>query len=570
MTDRPSAEATHRPSSEVTEGPRRAVHRAMYRAAGFDDDDLEGPFVGVANPAAEVTPCNVHLDEVAAAAGEGIDAAGGAAVEFGTPTVSDAISTGHAGNKGSLVSREVIADSVELVAFAERLDALVTVAGCDKNLPGMLLAAARLDLPTAFLYGGTTRPGTYEGEEVTIQDVGEAAGGVVAGEVSEGTVEDLERVACPGPGSCAGMYTANTMAAVSEALGLAPLGAASPPAESAERRTVATRSGELAVVAFEDDVRPSDVLLPAAFENALATVAAVGGSSNAVLHLLALAREAGVDLSLDDVEAVSARTPVLCNLLPAGSHAMTHLHENGGVPVVLARLLDAGLLEGQAPTVTGRTVAEELATLELPEPDPDVVRPVDDPVHERGALRVLSGSLAPDGAVLKLTSGEPFVFEGPARVFESQEAAAEAIWGGRVESGDVVVIRNEGPRGGPGMREMVELTGALVGMGHAEDVAMVTDARFSGATRGAMVGHVAPEAAAGGPIAAVEDGDRITVDVPEGGLDVALSEEKIERRVADYDRTPDYHGRRVLEKYGRLFGSAADGAVTTLPDERER
>ncbi len=556
-----------RPSAEVTEGAHRAVHRAMYRAMGYDDADLEGPMIGVANPAAEVTPCNVHLDDVAAAAKGGLEDAGGAPVEFGTITVSDAISTGHDGNKMSLVSREVIADSVETVAYGERLDGLVTVAGCDKNLPGMLMAAARLDLPAVFCYGGSMRPGTYRGEDVTVQDLGEAIGAYSSGDLTAAEFEEFEHAACPGPGSCAGMYTANTMASLSEGLGMAPLGSAGPHAESDERRTVAEESGDLAVRAFEDEIRPSDVLTRAAFENAITLAMAIGGSTNAVLHLLALAREVGVDLSLADFDRLSARTPHLCDLKPAGEHVMTDLHENGGVPAVLERLRSADLLEPSALTVTGRTLGAELDARDVPEPDPAVVRPLSDPIHERGALRVLEGSLAPDGAVVKLTGDEAFTFTGPAKVYENAEAAEDAVREREIESGDVLVIRNEGPRGGPGMRELISITSTLVGMGHEDDVAMVTDGRFSGATRGPMIGHVAPEAAAGGPIAAVADGDEITIDVSEGRLEVDPVGDSIETRLADWEPSPPDHERRVLRKYGALFGSAADGAVTGPPRE---
>ncbi|MEZ3117678.1 dihydroxy-acid dehydratase [Halobaculum sp. MBLA0147] len=553
------------PSAAVTEGADRAPHRAMFRAMGYDDDDLAAPMVGVANPAADVTPCNVHLDDVADAAVAGIEAAGGMPVEFGTITVSDAISMGTEGMKASLISREVIADSVELVAFAESLDALVTVAGCDKNLPGMMQAAIRTDLPTVFCYGGTILPGEFDGDDVTIQDVFEAVGAHAEGDLSRAELDELEHQACPGAGSCAGMYTANTMATVSEGLGLAPLGSATAPAVTEERLDVARRAGEAVLHCIETDHTPSDVLTRESFENAIALQVAVGGSTNAVLHLLALAAEAGVELEIGDFDEISRRTPHVANLRPGGTYVMADLHRQGGVPVVIRRLIQADLFHGDAQTVTGNTVREELARLDLPADeavDESVVRPLDDPIHEEGAIVILDGSLAPDGAVLKVTGDDELYHQGPARVFEDEESAMAWVQDGNLQSGDTLIVRNEGPRGGPGMREMLGVTAAVVGQGHEDDVALLTDGRFSGATRGPMVGHVAPEAAADGPIAAVEDGDTVTVDVPNRRLDVGLSESEIQRRLADRERPdPDYE-TGVLAKYGRAFGSAAHGAVT--------
>jgi dihydroxy-acid dehydratase len=558
-------------SNEVTAGAERAPHRSMFRAMGFDDEDLSSPMVGVANPAADITPCNVHLDDVADAAIEGIDDAGGMPIEFGTITVSDAISMGTEGMKSSLISRELIADSVELVAFGERMDALVTVAGCDKNLPGMMMAAIRADLPSVFCYGGTILPGHHEGRDVTIQDVFEGVGAYAEGEMSADELDELEREACPGAGSCAGMYTANTMASISEALGLAPLGSAGAPAEHEERYDVARRAGEAALDCVEADRRPSDVLSKASFENAIALQVAVGGSTNAVLHLLALAAEAGVDLDITEFDEISRRTPKIANLRPGGTMVMADLWEQGGVPVVLRRLLDAGLIDGDAMTVTGHTVAEELERLHLPSDDavdPDVVRPVDDPIHEEGAIKILTGNLAPDGAVLKVTGDDAFHHTGPARVFENEENAMAYVQEGRIESGDVIVIRNEGPRGGPGMREMLGVTAAVVGAGHEDDVALLTDGRFSGATRGPMVGHVAPEAADGGPIALLEDGDEVTVDIPHRTLSVDVSDGVLEERRADWKPGDPPYTDGVLAKYGEAFGSAANGAVTN-PGVRE-
>ncbi|GKZ15663.1 dihydroxy-acid dehydratase [Haladaptatus sp. T7] len=557
-------------SREVTEGPERAPHRAMFRAMGFDDDDLSSPMVGVANPAADITPCNVHLDDVAGAAIDGVNEAGGMPIEFGTITISDAISMGTEGMKASLISREVIADSVELVAFGERMDALVTVAGCDKNLPGMMMAAIRTDLPTVFLYGGSILPGEHEGREVTVQNVFEGVGAVAHGDMTEDELVELEHDACPGAGSCGGMFTANTMATISEVLGLAPLGSASPPAESPERYEVAEGAGELVLDAVENDRKPSDILSRESFENAIAVQVAMGGSTNAVLHLLALAAEAGIDLDIDDFDEISRRTPKIANLQPGGTRVMKDLHDEGGIPVVLRRLLDGGYIHGDAMTVTGRTIEEELDHIGVSgDSDADFLRPVDDPFHEEGAIKILKGNLSPDGSVLKVTGEDKFHHSGPARVFENEEDAMKYVQEGGIESGDVIVIRNEGPRGGPGMREMLGVTAAVVGQGHEDDVALLTDGRFSGATRGPMVGHVAPEARDGGPIAVVEDGDEITVDIPNRELSVDLSEEELDARLDDWEPDAPRYDSGVLAKYGETFGSAANGAVTNPGAKRE-
>ena len=559
-------------SHEVTDGPDRAPHRSMFRAMGFDDDALDSPMVGVPNPAADVTPCNVHLDSVADAAIEGVERAGGMPIEFGTVTVSDAISMGTEGMKASLISREVIADSVELVSFGERMDALVTVAGCDKNLPGMMMAAIRTDLPSVFVYGGTILPGHHEGRDVTVQDVFEGVGAYSQGDISREELDSLERDACPGAGSCAGMYTANTMASMSEALGLAPLGSASAPAESDARLDVARRAGEAVMHCIEEDLRPSDVLSKESFENAIALQMALGGSTNAVLHLPALAAEAGIDLSLEDFNEVGARTPHICHLRPGGAGVMADLHEAGGVPVVLRRLLDAGLLHGDAMTVTGKTLEASLADLDLPddaEIDADLVQTVENPIHDEGAIKVLTGNLAPDGAVLKVTGDDKLHHEGPARVFEDEEHAMKWVQEGNIESGDVIIIRNEGPRGGPGMREMLGVTAAVVGQGHEDDVALITDGRFSGATRGPMIGHAAPEAFVGGPIAALEDGDIVRVDVPDRTIETDLSDEELESRLDAWEQPEANYQSGVLAKYGRDFGSAANGAVTNPGVKRD-
>jgi dihydroxy-acid dehydratase len=532
--------------------------------------------VGVANPAADITPCNVHLDDVADAAIDGIDDAAGMPIEFGTVTISDAISMGTEGMKASLISREVIADSVELVAFGERMDALVTVAGCDKNLPGMMMAAVRTDLPSVFLYGGSIMPGEHEGREVTVQNVFEGVGAVASGEMTEDELVELEHAACPGAGSCGGMFTANTMASISEALGLAPLGSASPPAEDESRYEVAERAGELALECVREDRRPSDILTKESFENAIAVQVALGGSTNAVLHLLALAAEAGIDLSIEEFDEISARTPKIANLQPGGTSVMNDLHEVGGVPVVIRRLVEGGYVHGDAATVTGRTLREELTELErrgdLPpdaEIDEEFLRPVADPFYEEGAIKILTGNLAPDGAVLKITGEDKWFHEGPVRVFEDEEAAMAYVQEGEIESGDVIAIRNEGPQGGPGMREMLGVTAAVVGAGHEDDVALLTDGRFSGATRGPMIGHVAPEAFVGGPIAALEDGDTVTIDVDERRMDVDLTDEELADRLADWDRPAPNYDTGVLAKYGQTFGSAANGAVTNPGAKRE-
>jgi dihydroxy-acid dehydratase len=552
------------PSNEVTQGADRAPHRAMFRAMGYDDEDLSSPMVGIANPAADITPCNVHLDDVAQSAYDAIDETEGMPIEFGTITISDAISMGTEGMRASLISREIIADSVELVAFGERMDGLVTIGGCDKNMPGMMMASIRTDLPSVFLYGGSIMPGEHDGREITIQNVFEGVGAVAQGEMSEDELEEIEHQACPGAGSCGGMFTANTMASISEALGFAPLGSASPPAEDDSRYEEAERAGELVVDAIENDRKPSNFLTQESFENAIALQVSIGGSTNAVLHVLALAAEAGIDLDIEKFNEISARTPKIADLQPGGERVMNDLHEVGGVPVVLKELLDNDLLHGDALTVTGNTIAEEIERIDPPaieDLDEDYLYTVEEPIHERGAIRILTGNLAPDGAVIKITGEDHLHHEGPVRIFEREEDAMEYVQDGNVESGDVIGIRNEGPQGGPGMREMLGVTSAVAGQGHAEDVALFTDGRFSGATRGFSIGHVAPEAYVGGPIAALKDGDTITIDIDNLELSVDLTEEEIEQRLEDYDPQPAYTNG-VLAKYVRDFGSAANGAVT--------
>ena len=556
-------------SNEVTEGVDQAPSRAMFRAMGYDDEDLDSPMVGIANCAADITPCNVHLDDVAESAYAGVDAAGGMPIEFNTITISDAISMGTEGMKASLISREVIADSVELVSFGERMDGLVTIGGCDKNMPGMMMAMIRTDLPSVFVYGGSIMPGEHDGREITIQNVFEGVGAVAQGEMEEDELDEMERHACPGAGSCGGMFTANTMASISETLGLAPLGSAAAPAEHDERYEIAERSGEIALDVIANDRRPSDILSKKSFENAIAMQVATGGSTNAVLHLLALAAEAGVDLDIEEFDEISRRTPKIANLQPGGTRVMNDLFEIGGVPVVLRRLLNAGLLHGDAMTVTGRTIAEEIEHLEsegrIPDDDAieaDYLYPVDDPYQAEGAIKILTGNLAPDGGVLKVTGDDKFHHEGPARVFENEEDAMAYVQEGHIQSGDVLVIRNEGPSGGPGMREMLGVTAAVVGAGHEDDVALLTDGRFSGATRGPMIGHVAPEAADGGPIGLLEDGDTVTVDIPERELSVDLSDDELDARREEWEPREPAYTSGVLAKYARDFGSAAEGAIT--------
>jgi dihydroxy-acid dehydratase len=549
-------------STDVTEGVERAPARAMLRAVGFTDEDFSKPQVGVVSSWNEVTPCNVHLNRLATAAKEGVRAAGGVPVEFTTIAVSDGIAMGHEGMRASLVSREVIADSVELVMHAERFDGMVTIAGCDKSEPGMMMAAARLDLPTVFLYGGTIMPGRFQGRDVTIQDVFEAVGSVAAGSMTQEDLRELERNACPGPGSCAGMYTANTMAAAGEALGLSLPGSASPPAEDARRDDLARRSGETVVRLLETGLRPREILTRKAFENAISVVMALGGSTNAVLHLLALANEAHVELELEDFDRISRRVPHIGDVRPAGRFVMSDLDRVGGLPVVMKELLDAGLLHGEAITVSGKTVAENLAEMNPPAPDGDVVRPMAEPIHPHGGTVILKGTLAPEGAVMKWVGAEATAFGGRARPFDSEEAAFDAVTHGRIERGDVIIVRYEGPKGGPGMREMLALTAAVFGAGLGRDVALATDGRFSGATHGISVGHVAPEAAVGGPIALVREGDEILIDVDARRIDVNVAPGELAMRLEEWKEPQPRYETGALAKYARLVGSASEGAVT--------
>ncbi len=553
----------NRPRSwEVTDGPQRAPARSYLRAVGFSEEDFGKSQVAVASSWNEVTPCNYHLDKLAALAKEGVRQGDAVPIEFTTIAVSDGIAMGHEGMKASLMSRDLIADSVELVMHAERFDALVGIAGCDKSEPGMLMAMARLDLPSVYLYGGTILPGTYKGKDVTIQDVFEAVGGHAKGSVSDEDLLGLERAACPGTGSCAGMYTANTMACVGEALGMSLPGSASPPAVDYRREVAARESGIAVTKVLELDLRPRQILTKEAFENAIAVVMAVAGSTNAVLHLLAIAREAHVDLALDDFDRVSRRTPHLVDVRPAGRFVMSDLDRVGGVPVVMKELLDLGLLHGDCMTITGRTQAENLADAPPPAPDGTVVHAASDPIHPWGGIAILKGNLAPDGAVIKAAGMEGTVFEGAARVYDSEQDAFDALTAGTIVVGDVVVIRYEGPKGSPGMPEMLAVTAAVAGAGLGKDVALITDGRFSGATKGISVGHIAPEACVGGPIALVNDGDRVRIDTDGRTLELLVDDAELARRRAGWVEPAPKYTQGALAKYARTVGSADQGAPT--------
>jgi len=536
----------------------------MLRAIGLTDADLERPLVGVANTWTEVGPCNMHLRELAVKVKEGVRAAGGTPVEFNTIAVSDGISMGTEGMKASLVSREVIADSIELVARGHLFDALVALSGCDKTVPGTVMAMVRLDLPALMLYGGSIMPGRFQGHDVTIQDVFEAVGACAAGRMSLKELADLEGHACPGAGACGGQFTANTMSTAFEAMGISPMGANSVPAVDARKGEAAFRTGQLVMELLKRNLRPSRIITRESLENAIAAVATTGGSTNSVLHLLAIAREAGLKLSLEDFDRVSARTPLLVDLKPGGRFVANDLHRAGGIPLVARRLLEAGLLHAQAPTVTGRTIGEE-AREAVETPGQEVVRPLSNPLRTSGGLVVLRGNLAPDGCVMKVAGHERPSHRGPARVFDREEDAFEAIQRRSIVAGDVVVIRYEGPGGGPGMREMLAVTAAIVGQGLGESVALLTDGRFSGATRGLMAGHVSPEAARGGPIAVVRDGDMIRFDVPARRLDLEASEGEIRTRLAAWRAPAPRYRSGVMAKYARLVSSASDGAITSAP-----
>ncbi|WP_242088289.1 dihydroxy-acid dehydratase [Curtobacterium sp. DN_7.5] len=554
-------------SRVVTDGIEATTSRGMLRAVGMGDEDWEKPQIGIASSWNEITPCNLSLDRLAQGAKEGVHSGGGYPLQFGTVSVSDGISMGHEGMHFSLVSREVIADSVETVVMAERLDGTVLLAGCDKSLPGMLMAAARLDLASVFLYAGSVMPGYVKQadgsfKEVTIIDSFEGVGACKAGKITEAELKEIECAIVPGEGACGGMYTANTMASVAEALGMSLPGSAAPPSADRRRDYYAHRSGEAVVNMLRKGITARQILTKEAFENAIAVAMALGGSTNVVLHLLAIAHEAEVDLTLDDFNRIGSKVPHIADMKPFGQYVMNDVDKNGGIPVVMKALLDAGLLHGDVMTVTGKTMAENLAEIDPPAVDGKVFRPLDQPIHATGGLTILKGSFAPEGAVVKTAGFDAAVFEGPARVFDRERAAMDALDEGRIQKGDVVVIRYEGPKGGPGMREMLAITAAIKGAGLGKDVLLLTDGRFSGGTTGLCIGHIAPEAVDAGPVAFVRDGDRIRVDIAARSLDLLVDDAELEARRAGWAPLPPRYTRGVLAKFAKLVQSAAKGAVT--------
>jgi len=555
------AEPLNRHSRTITQGPDRAPSRAMLKAVGLTDDDLNKPLVGIANTWIEVMPCNFHLRRLSARVKEGVRAAGGTPIEFNTVAVSDGVSMGTEGMKASLISREVIADSIELVTRGHLFDAVVALSGCDKTIPGTVMALARLDLPSLMVYGGSIMPGRFQGRDVTIQDVFEGVGAHAAKKMTDAELLDLESNACPGPGACGGQFTANTMATAFEILGISPIGSASVPAMDDTKDDVAYRAGEMVMELVRKNLTARQVITREALENAVASIAATGGSTNGVLHLLGVAREAEVDLRLDDFDRISSNTPLIADLKPGGRFVANDLYRAGGIPLVARRLLDAGKLNGDCLTVTGKTLGEEVREAEET-PGQEVVLPVAEPLKPTGGLVILKGNLAPEGCVVKVAGHERTRHSGPARVFDREEDSFKAVQQGEINAGDVVVIRYEGPMGGPGMREMLGVTAALVGAGLGESVALLTDGRFSGATHGLMAGHVAPEAARGGPIAAVRDGDTVTFDVDARRLDVEISEEEMDKRLRQWQAPAPRYASGVMAKYARLVSSASEGAVT--------
>ena len=551
------------PSRKVVEGTARAPHRAMYKAMGLSDEDLDKPIIGVSSTCNEATPCNIHLGQLAQSSKRGVSDAGCTPREFTAIAVSDGIAMGHEGMKASLVSREIIADSIEVMVRAHQYDGLVGISGCDKSLPGTLMGMARLNLPAIFVYGGTIMPGVWNGKQVTVQDVYEAVGAYDAGKMTLQELTSLENVACPAAGSCAGMYTANTMASISEAIGMSLPGSASPPAESERRHQVCYNTGKGIGDLLENNIRPKDIMTFEAFENAIMIANAIGGSTNAVLHLLAIAKEVGVKLSLPDFERIRKRTPHIADMRPGGAYVMLDLDKIGGVPVVLRSLLKRGLLHGDTMTVTGKSMQANLEAMSLDyNGDEKVVRYLDNPISKQGTLKILKGTLAPDGAVVKVAGVRNKKFTGKARVFDAEEDAFDAISKREIAEGEVVVIRYEGPQGGPGMREMLAVTAALVGQGLGEKVAMVTDGRFSGATRGFMIGHVAPEAMVGGPIAIVKEGDLISIDTQTSKLDLMISKAELKKRMKKWRPIRPHYKVGALAKYASLVQSASEGAVT--------
>ena len=553
-------------SRDVTDGIQKAASRAMLRAVGLGDDDWVKPQVAIASSWNEVTPCNVSLKRLAARAKIGVREAGGVALEFGTITVSDGISMGHEGMRASLVSREVICDSVETVMHAERFDGFVGLAGCDKSIPAMLMAAARVNLPSVFVYNGSTLPGVHNGKNIDITTVFEAIGACAAGKMSEDELGEIEREACPGEGACGGMFTANTMSSIAEALGMSLPGSASPPAIDSRRDEDAQRAGAAVVNLLRLGIYPRDIMTKKAFENAIAVVNALGGSTNAVLHLLAIANEAGVALSLDDFNRIAAKVPHIADTKPGGKYHMTDIDRVGGVPVVMKHLLDAGLLHGDVLTITGKTMAENLSEINPPAPDGEVIHPLSNAIHAQGGLNILRGSLAPNGAVVKVAglSADQMHFEGPARVFDGEDGAMAAIMSGDIKPGTVLVIRYEGPKGGPGMREMLAITGAMKGAGRGSDCALITDGRFSGGTWGFCIGHVAPEATDGGPIAFINDGDKILIDVPSLKIDLLISDAEMLNRKKGWKPNPPRYTSGVLAKFAKLAQGADRGAITNI------
>ena len=555
------AEPLNRHSRAITQGPDRAPSRAMFKAVGLTDEDLDRPLVGIANTWIEVMPCNFHLRRLSAKVKEGVRAAGGTPIEFNTVAVSDGISMGTEGMKASLISREVIADSIELVTRGHLFDAVVALSGCDKTIPGTVMALARLDLPSLMLYGGSIMPGRFQGRDVTIQDVFEGVGAHAAKKMSDAELLDLESNACPGPGACGGQFTANTMATAFEILGISPIGSASVPAMDDTKDDVAYRVGEMVMDLVRKNLTARRIITREALENAVASIAATGGSTNGVLHLLGVAREAEVDLRIDDFDRISSRTPLIADLKPGGRFVANDLYRAGGIPLVARRLLDAGKLNGDCLTVTGKTIGEEVRDADET-PGQEVVLPVSEPLKPTGGLVILRGNLAPEGCVVKVAGHERTRHSGPARVFDREEDSFKAVQNGEIQEGDVVVIRYEGPMGGPGMREMLGVTAALVGAGLGESVALLTDGRFSGATHGLMAGHVAPEAARGGPIAAVRDGDTITFDVDARRLDVEIPEEEMDKRLREWKAPEPRYASGVMAKYAKLVSSSSEGAVT--------
>jgi len=550
-------------SRNVVEGTARAPHRAMYKAMGLTDNDLAKPFVGVCHTGNEATPCNIHLPGLAQKAKDGVKAGGATPREFSTIAVSDGIAMGHEGMKSSLVSREVIADSIELMVRAHQYDALVGIAGCDKSLPGTMMAMARLNIPSVFVYGGTIMPGILDGKELTVVDVYEAVGSYDAGKISLEELKNIEDTACPNAGSCGGMFTANTMASISEALGIALPGSASPPAEDDRREKIVYETGKACTELLAQNIKPRDILTFESFENAITMLNAVGGSTNGILHLLALANEVGIKLTYDDFERIRKKTPHIADMKPGGDYVMNSLDKIGGIPLIMKKLLDNNLIHGNVLTVTGKTIEENIKQYKISSTaEQQIVREIENPLHGVGTAVILKGTLAPDGAVIKTAGIEMTKFTGNARVFNSEESAFDSVANGEIKEGDVIVIRYEGPKGGPGMREMLATTAAIVGQGLGKKVAMITDGRFSGGTRGFMVGHVAPEAFVGGPIALVKDGDEISINIEDNSVNLHVSEEELKQRSTEWRMPKPNYTSGALAKYAFLVGSAAQGAIT--------